>query len=145
MVMSVDCRFGYTVYTSSQVRFLLCLGDVLVSLCDEGRLKAWDLKRRRMARPAQTKNGEWDSDGEDEETGAMCDAALEGDFLPTALAHPPTYLNKVVIGSEGGALQLWNVRTGRCAACMIGVLDAPHRRFGVSSRLQIDDHCVTCY
>ncbi|CAN0461668.1 unnamed protein product, partial [Ectocarpus sp. 12 AP-2014] len=38
---------------------------------------------------------------------------LEGGFVPTALAHPPTYLNKVVVGSEGGALQLWNVRTGR--------------------------------
>lgn len=88
-----------------QVRFLLCLGDVLVSLCDEGRLKAWNLKRRRSP-PI-------DHDSEEQTKEAICDAALEGGFVPTALAHPPTYLNKVVVGSEAGALQLWNVRTGR--------------------------------
>ena len=97
------------------MRFLLCLGDILVSLCDQGRLKAWDLKRRKIARTDR----EREDDDEEEggvgggEGGAICDAALEGGFVPTFLAHPPTYLNKVVVGSEGGALQLWNVRTGR--------------------------------
>lgn len=96
------------------MRFLLCLGDVVVSLCDQGRLKAWDLRRRKIARTDQEKAD--DDDDEEEEgngAGAICDAALEGGFVPTCLAHPPTYLNKVVVGSEGGALQLWNVRTGR--------------------------------
>ena len=97
------------------MRFLLCLGDVLVSLCDEGQLKAWDLKRKRGTRLGGLSN-DHDTDYEDEssdEESAACETALEGGFVPTALAHPPTYLNKVVIGSEGGALQLWNVRTGR--------------------------------
>lgn len=100
----------------NQVRFLLCLGDVLVSLCDQGRLKAWDLKRRKIARTDQEREHDGEAEEEDEEgrePGAICDSALEGGFVPTALAHPPTYLNKIVVGSEGGALQLWNVRTGR--------------------------------
>ena len=29
-------------------------------------------------------------------------------FTPTCLAHPDTYLNKVLVGSEEGRLQLWN-------------------------------------
>lgn len=33
-------------------------------------------------------------------------------FLPTCLAHPDTYLNKVVVGSEGGQLALVNFMTG---------------------------------
>ncbi|CAM9336689.1 unnamed protein product, partial [Ectocarpus fasciculatus] len=94
------------------VRFLLCVGNTLVSLCEEGRLKAWDLKHRRGAESKGASGGPQGGEG-----GAggkpTCDTALEGGFVPTALAHPPTYLNKVVVGSEGGALQLWNVRTGR--------------------------------
>ena len=29
------------------------------------------------------------------------------------MAHPDTYLNKVVIGSQEGKLQLWNFATGK--------------------------------
>eukprot|EP00752_Nemacystus_decipiens_P004264 g3895.t1 len=100
------------------VRFLLCVGNTLVSLCDEGRLKAWNLKDRPNTGAGTTRQQQQQQQGhEGPQEGrwgtVTCDAALEGGFLPTALAHPPTYLNKVVIGSEGGALQLWNVRTGR--------------------------------
>lgn len=35
------------------------------------------------------------------------------DFTPTCLAHPDTYLNKVVVGSADGRLQLWNFSTAR--------------------------------
>ncbi|CAM9781899.1 unnamed protein product [Discosporangium mesarthrocarpum] len=88
------------------VRFLLCLGDVLVSLCDQGRLKTWVLKHRRAV------EGGEDEVEEDEERN-ICDTALEAGFVPSAIAHPPTYLNKVVVGSETGGLQLWNIRVGR--------------------------------
>jgi hypothetical protein len=37
---------------------------------------------------------------------------FEPGFAPTALAHPDTYLNKVVVGSADGRLQLWNFATG---------------------------------
>ncbi|CBJ32264.1 similar to WD repeat domain 36 [Ectocarpus siliculosus] len=94
------------------VRFLLCVGNTLVSLCEEGRLKAWDLKHRPGGKSKGPRGGP-QGEGEGVAGKPTCDAALEGGFVPTALAHPPTYLNKVVVGSEGGALQLWNVRTGR--------------------------------
>lgn len=33
-------------------------------------------------------------------------------FTPSCMAHPDTYLNKVVVGSQEGRLQLWNFATG---------------------------------
>lgn len=33
------------------------------------------------------------------------------DFKITAICHPPTYLNKILLGSEQGSLQLWNIKT----------------------------------
>ncbi|KAI9918980.1 hypothetical protein PsorP6_011975 [Peronosclerospora sorghi] len=35
-------------------------------------------------------------------------------FTPTTMLHPVTYVNKILVGSEHGALQLWNVRTKQC-------------------------------
>ncbi|XP_059053649.1 WD repeat-containing protein 36 [Achroia grisella] len=34
-------------------------------------------------------------------------------FKITTLCHPPTYLNKILLGSQQGQLQLWNVRTSK--------------------------------
>ena len=34
-------------------------------------------------------------------------------FTPTCMGHPDTYLNKIVIGSREGKLQLWNFATGK--------------------------------
>ena len=38
---------------------------------------------------------------------------LELGCTPTCVAHPATYLNKVLVGSAEGGLQLWNVATGK--------------------------------
>lgn len=38
---------------------------------------------------------------------------LGPDYLPTCMAHPDTYLNKVLIGSASGQLQLWNFASGK--------------------------------
>jgi len=32
-------------------------------------------------------------------------------FRITAIMHPATYLNKILLGSQQGTLQLWNIRT----------------------------------
>lgn len=32
-------------------------------------------------------------------------------FAVSALLHPSTYLNKILLGSEQGTLQLWNIRS----------------------------------
>lgn len=30
----------------------------------------------------------------------------------TAILHPATWLNKVILGRENGVVQIWNIRTG---------------------------------
>ncbi len=37
---------------------------------------------------------------------------LGDDLTPTCMAHPDTYLNKVVVGSQQGSMQLWNFAKG---------------------------------
>lgn len=32
-------------------------------------------------------------------------------FAVSAILHPSTYLNKILLGSEQGSLQLWNIRS----------------------------------
>ncbi|KAG5175907.1 hypothetical protein JKP88DRAFT_351333 [Tribonema minus] len=80
-----------------EVTALVCIGDMLVSVCSKGVLRSYDVKYK--APPGGLT--------------PLSDVELPGGFAtPTVLAHPPTYLNKVVIGSEQGGLGLWNVRTG---------------------------------
>jgi len=56
--------------------------------------------------------------------------ALGDDFQPTCMAHPDTYLNKVVVGGADGRLQLWNFASGqrlfefRPARCAVRCLAA---------------------
>lgn len=38
---------------------------------------------------------------------------LGADFQPTCIAHPDTYLNKVIIGSSHGKVELWNFISGK--------------------------------
>lgn len=41
----------------------------------------------------------------------FCEIPFSNDeFKITALCHPPTYLNKILLGSEQGLLQLWNIK-----------------------------------
>lgn len=40
------------------------------------------------------------------------EVAFHSSFTATSLMHPATYLNKVLVGSQQGELQLWNIRTG---------------------------------
>ena len=50
------------------------------------------------------------------------------EFAPTCMAHPDTYLNKVVVASQQGTMQLWNFSKGvrlyefSVAACAIKCL-----------------------
>lgn len=41
-------------------------------------------------------------------------------FTPSVLLHPSTYLNKILVGSDEGALQLWNVHTMTCVYTFSG-------------------------
>lgn len=78
------------------VRHLAWLGELLVSVCAGRRLNCWLVlgKAADYAKPA-------------------CTAQLPAELSPSALLHPATYLNKLLIGCETGALELWNVRSAR--------------------------------
>ncbi len=71
---------------------LLVLGDQLLSLSQDGQVLCWALGQH--ARPLSR---------------ASVPAALQ----PTCMAHPDTYLNKVVVGGQGGQLALLNYATGQ--------------------------------
>ncbi|CAL8341870.1 unnamed protein product [Arctogadus glacialis] len=77
---------------ASDVHLLLVLGDTLVSADRDGLLLVWDV-------PTQ-----------EEYLRLTFDPAT---FDLSALAHPSTYLNKVLLGSSQGALQLWNLKTNK--------------------------------
>ncbi|XP_014828162.1 PREDICTED: WD repeat-containing protein 36 [Poecilia mexicana] len=75
-----------------EVRLLLPLGDHLVSADSGGDVIVWDVQ------------------GGDIYLQLNFDP---GTFDVSAMMHPSTYLNKVLLGSRQGALQLWNIRTSK--------------------------------
>ncbi|KAG7219004.1 hypothetical protein INR49_005904 [Caranx melampygus] len=73
-----------------EVRLLLPLGDQLISADSGGDVIVWDVQ------------------------GGDIYLQLQFDpntFDVSAMMHPSTYLNKVLLGSSQGALQLWNIKT----------------------------------
>uniref|UniRef100_A0A3Q4BZE4 Uncharacterized protein n=1 Tax=Mola mola TaxID=94237 RepID=A0A3Q4BZE4_MOLML len=75
-----------------EVRLLLPLGDQLISADSGGDVIVWDIQEG--------------------------DIYLQLQFDPvtfdvSAMMHPSTYLNKVLLGSSQGALQLWNIKTSK--------------------------------
>ncbi|KAK3263316.1 hypothetical protein CYMTET_27870 [Cymbomonas tetramitiformis] len=72
---------------TGKVNFILALSDYVLSLGEDSRLLVWQ-------------SGNYD--------GPVKDMQLPEGVTPSAIAHPPTYLNKVVVGSEEGPLYLYN-------------------------------------
>lgn len=69
---------------------LLVFGAHLLSLSrEDGSLKVWDVQGECL-------------------TSSL---GFEAGFRPWVMQHPDTYLNKIVVGSEHGRVQLWNLRT----------------------------------
>lgn len=77
---------------SGDILQLLVLGDRLLSLGDDRKLLVWRI-------------GQYEA--------PEVSIQLPEGFTPTCLAHPDTYLNKIVVGSEEGRLQLWNFATAQ--------------------------------
>ncbi|CAK9880713.1 unnamed protein product [Sphagnum jensenii] len=80
---------------SEKVMLLLQFGQHILSIGAEGRLLVW---------PACGS----ESGAQVEPVGELL---FRNTFTPTCLMHPDTYLNKILIGSEEGSLQLWNIST----------------------------------
>ncbi|KAI8786613.1 WD repeat-containing protein 36 isoform X1 [Biomphalaria glabrata] len=77
---------------AAEVHLLLPFGHHLISVDVDGFLIVWDLGAGKPY--LQTK---FDPES----------------FSVTAIAHPHTYMNKVLLGSEQGTLQLWNINTNK--------------------------------
>ncbi|XP_072228107.1 WD repeat-containing protein 36 [Leuresthes tenuis] len=75
-----------------EVRLLLPLGDQLISADSGGDVIVWDVQ------------------GGDVYLRLQFDPNV---FNVSAMMHPSTYLNKVLLGSSQGALQLWNIKTSK--------------------------------
>ncbi|KAJ6699672.1 WD REPEAT-CONTAINING PROTEIN 36 [Salix purpurea] len=98
---------------SAKVNSLFVFGDYVISVDVDGNLFIWGFKG---------------VDGSNVPVGHI----LLGDkFIPTCMMHPDTYLNKVLIGSQEGGLQLWNM--GRFM-CIIFVMMKRWSRFVHSMR-----------
>lgn len=78
---------------SAKVNQLLIFGEHVLSVDVEGNIFIWQFK------------------GIDKNPAPIGHIKLEDEFSPSCIMHPDTYLNKVVLGSQEGALQLWNIST----------------------------------
>ncbi|KAJ4968592.1 hypothetical protein NE237_015293 [Protea cynaroides] len=76
-----------------KVNLLLLFGEHILSVDAKGNLFIWPFKSL------------------DENLAPIAYILLEDNFNPSCIMHPDTYLNKVIIGSQEGSLQLWNIST----------------------------------
>ncbi|PIA51851.1 hypothetical protein AQUCO_01000026v1 [Aquilegia coerulea] len=76
-----------------KVNLLLLFGDYILSVDAKHNLFIWAFK------------------GVDRNLTPIGNILLEDEFSPSCIMHPDTYLNKVLIGSQEGSLQLWNIST----------------------------------
>jgi len=117
-VMAADERFVYTaagnqvfrvsrdkqidkkfIGHNAEVTLLLPFGPHLISIDVDGIVMVWEIKTTELY--MQTKfNPE--------------------SFAITAIAHPHTYVNKMIFGSKQGKLQLWNIRTNKLVYSFTG-------------------------
>ncbi|XP_074309267.1 uncharacterized protein LOC141643843 [Silene latifolia] len=77
----------------AKVNLLYLFGDHILSVDVEGNMFIWAFK------------------GIEHNLEPISHIVLDGKFAPTCIMHPDTYLNKVILGSQEGNFQLWNVNT----------------------------------
>ncbi|XP_071800159.1 WD repeat-containing protein 36-like [Asterias amurensis] len=74
------------------VHLLLPFGEHLVSIDESSKLKIWDIKSTEVYLEIQFSNES---------------------FQVSALMHPTTYLNKILLGSKQGTMQIWNIKSNK--------------------------------
>ncbi|GBM39833.1 hypothetical protein AVEN_45791-1 [Araneus ventricosus] len=72
------------------VLLLLLFGPHLIAVYEDSTLILWDIKAEEITAETPFTN-----------------------FSISAIVHPSTYLNKILLGSLQGSLQLWNLRTNK--------------------------------
>ncbi|KAI8084571.1 Utp21 specific WD40 associated putative domain-containing protein [Halteromyces radiatus] len=70
---------------------LIVLGSLVAGLCDDNTLKVWDMTKKELHMEIEFGN----------------------DFTVSAMIHPSTYLNKLLIASTQGTMQIWNIRNNK--------------------------------
>ncbi|KAK9049733.1 hypothetical protein SSX86_031298 [Deinandra increscens subsp. villosa] len=78
---------------TAKVNLLLLFGEHILSVDVEGNVFIWAFK------------------GIEENLSPVGHILLDSEFTPSCIMHPDTYLNKVILGSQDGSLQLWNIST----------------------------------
>ncbi|THG00750.1 hypothetical protein TEA_025575 [Camellia sinensis var. sinensis] len=78
---------------TAKVNLLILFGEHILSVDIDGNIFIWAFK------------------GIDQNHAPIGHILLEDKFSPTCIMHPDTYLNKVILGSQEGSLQLWNIST----------------------------------
>ncbi|KAI3445057.1 hypothetical protein Pfo_001722 [Paulownia fortunei] len=78
---------------NAKVNHLLLFGEYILSVDCKGNIFMWAFK------------------GITENLSPLGHISLGNKFSPSCIMHPDTYLNKVILGSQDGSLQLWNVST----------------------------------
>lgn len=86
-----ELKHTYTGHCSP-VHLLLPFGPHLLSVDEDSILKMWDIKTEETY-------GELTFDN--------------NTFRITAVCHPSTYINKILLGSEQGQMQLWNIKSSQ--------------------------------
>lgn len=76
-----------------KVNMLYLFGEYVLSADAKGNVSMWAFR------------------GAEPNTEPVGSISLGDKFTPTCIMHPDTYLNKVIVGSEEGSLQLWNIST----------------------------------
>ncbi|KAA0161829.1 hypothetical protein FNF27_07231 [Cafeteria roenbergensis] len=85
------------------IEALLALGPTLVAVHRAGAVRSLDLKRLAAGEEAA-----------DCVVGSEVALELPHTAEPTCAVHPPSWLNKVIVGASDGRYRVVNVRTGRC-------------------------------
>ncbi|KAI8967024.1 Utp21 specific WD40 associated putative domain-containing protein [Mycotypha africana] len=81
---------------------ILILGAYIAALCDDNTLKLWD-----------TNTGD-----------LYTEIEFGEEFTATQMLHPSTYLNKILVASTQGTMQIWNIRTNKMIY-QFGYMGAP--------------------
>lgn len=77
----------------AKVNLLLLFGEHILSIDVDGNMFVWAFK------------------GIEENLSPLGHIKLDDNFTPSCIIHPDTYINKVLLGSQEGSLQLWNIST----------------------------------
>ncbi|THG98692.1 hypothetical protein EW026_g3542 [Hermanssonia centrifuga] len=82
----------------TSIAFILVFGNHLLALTEKGdRMLMWDTTEGSLQGTMQFEPG----------------------FTATVIMHPATYLNKMLVASSQGSLQLWNIRTQFSSASLL--------------------------